>query len=132
VIDHPKDLGLHFFSISIQEFLSVCTPFFWVLETSDKLLLLGTQTRGSFFFFFFFVCILDVSTCSWHYVVAEAGCNWYPININIFALSKKSDRKKHSRFKIMKVIYYNLSMIFNMELNRFVCFKFSDIVKLWL
>jgi hypothetical protein len=28
VIDHPKDLGLHFFSISIQEFLSVCTPFF--------------------------------------------------------------------------------------------------------
>ena len=24
----PKELGLHFFSISIQEFLSVSTPFF--------------------------------------------------------------------------------------------------------
>jgi hypothetical protein len=53
VIDHPKELGLHFFSISIQEFIYVCMPFFWDLETSDKLLLLGTQTRGSFFFFFF-------------------------------------------------------------------------------
>ena len=42
----PKELELHFFSISIQEFLCVSTPFF---ETSkkkmDKFLFLGIHTR---------------------------------------------------------------------------------------
>jgi len=33
ILPFPKELGLHFFSISIQEFLSVSTPFFWDLET---------------------------------------------------------------------------------------------------
>jgi hypothetical protein len=46
ILPFPKELGLHFFSIFIQEFLSVSTPFF---ETSkhemDKFLLLGTHTR---------------------------------------------------------------------------------------
>jgi hypothetical protein len=25
-----------------------------------------------------------------HYVVAEAGCNWYHLDINIYSLSKKN------------------------------------------
>ena len=34
ILPFPKELELHFFSISIQEFLYVCvsTPFFWDLE----------------------------------------------------------------------------------------------------
>jgi hypothetical protein len=34
--------------------------------------------------FFFFL------TGSRYYVVAETGCNWYHLDINIFPLSKKS------------------------------------------
>jgi hypothetical protein len=29
------------------------------------------------------VCIFDVSTCSWHYVVAEAACDWHLLDINM-------------------------------------------------
>ena len=40
-----------------------------------------------FFIFFLVVCILDV----FRYLVgAEAGCNWYLRDINIFRLSKKN------------------------------------------
>jgi hypothetical protein len=46
---------------------------------------------GCYFIFLFFlvVCILNVLTSSWHYVVAEAGCNRYLLGINIFPLLKK-------------------------------------------
>jgi hypothetical protein len=132
VIDHPKETGATFlFNFHSRVYICLHALFLRPRNIRQITSLRNTNKR-LLFFLFLFVCIPDVSTCSWHYVVAEAGCNWYPININIFALSKKSNRKKHSRFKIMKVIYYNLSMIFNMEVNRFVCFKFSNIVKLLL
>jgi hypothetical protein len=51
---------------------------------------------GSFYFYFYLfftlflaVCILNVLTSSGCYVGAEAGCNCYLLDINIFPLSKK-------------------------------------------
>jgi len=40
----------------------------------------------SHFLLFLVVCILDVFK---HPVGAEAGCNWYLLDINIFPFSKK-------------------------------------------
>jgi hypothetical protein len=45
---------------------------------------------GLFFFVFFPIFGLCVSIMPLgHYVIAEARCNWYLPNINIFPLSKK-------------------------------------------
>jgi hypothetical protein len=41
------------------------------------------------FFFFLAMCILNASTSYWRYVGAEARCNWYLLDINIFPLSEK-------------------------------------------
>jgi hypothetical protein len=46
----------------------------------------------SFYFYFSFflaVCVLNVLTSSGCYVGAEAGCNRYLLDINIFPLSKE-------------------------------------------
>jgi hypothetical protein len=42
-----------------------------------------------FLFFSFTMCIHNVFK---HLVGAEAGCNWYLFNINIFPLSKKVEQ----------------------------------------
>ena len=54
-----------------------------------ELLLALASVMFSFFFLALVVCILYVSTSFWHLVVAEAKCNWYLLDINIFFLSKK-------------------------------------------
>jgi hypothetical protein len=38
------------------------------------------------------LCILNVSTSSWRYVGADARCNYYFLDINLFPLSKKKWR----------------------------------------
>jgi hypothetical protein len=45
MLPFPNNLGLHFFSIYIQEFLSVSMGFFETSNHQDKLLLFVTQTR---------------------------------------------------------------------------------------
>jgi hypothetical protein len=64
----------------------------WVMLV---LLLQGmNHSIGTFLFcnssFFFWLCasVLPLG----HYVIAEAGCNWYPLDINIYSLSKKKKR----------------------------------------
>jgi hypothetical protein len=44
------------------------------------------------------VCILNIR--SRHYVVAEAGCNLYHLDINIFSLSKK--KHVNSNYTVMR------------------------------
>jgi hypothetical protein len=41
------------------------------------------------FFLFLTVCIFNVRTCSRYYIVAETGCNWYHLGINIYSLYRK-------------------------------------------
>jgi hypothetical protein len=58
----------------------------------DVLLLLGMEHRSGTFCFLvlFFIVWLGASVLSLgYYVVAEARCNWYLLDINIFPLSKK-------------------------------------------
>jgi hypothetical protein len=66
----------------------------------------GTLTGLLFFSFFFsfWLCasVLPLGYC----VVAEAGCNWYLHDINIFLLSKKLNQKRniHERIALAKRI----------------------------
>jgi hypothetical protein len=42
------------------------------------------MTIYSFLFWLWAVCMLDISTKFWHYVVTEAESNWYIFDVNIF------------------------------------------------
>jgi hypothetical protein len=62
--------------------------YFVLWKSVQRFLLLDTYSFGGVMLFS--VCILNVLPISWYYIVTEARCNLYILNINMFRLSENA------------------------------------------